>query len=287
MFVIAAPAALLALSGCSPTATGSPPAPEEGSRPAPNAAGSPKRGAVVYGPVNQLRYRLDSRDSLAMEMPDGTFQRTVTVKSAFLTLSLRPSGLDLAAEISLDSIVLDRPNQMLQPLVDSAQGTHWSGTLRRTGRLDSLAANKASVLGEQVRGMLHRLLPILPDSGAEPGDQWQGRDSMPYQIMAGFEATEQRVAEFRAGKWDEIGGTRTLPIQSTIDYTVTGGGSSGGQEIQFEGNGRAQGTHSISTAGILLQAQVSDSVRMILTVPAVGQSVPTVMVTSYSLATIP
>jgi hypothetical protein len=242
---------------------------------------------VAYGAVNQLRYRLDSRDSLAMEMPDGSFQRTVTGKSAFLTLSLRSSGPELAAEISLDSIILDRPNQVIQPLVDSAQGTRWSGTLRRTGRIDSLVANRSSVLGEQVRGMLHRLLPILPDSGAEPGDEWQNRDSMPYQIMAGFEATEQRVAEFRAGKWEEIQGSRALPIQSAIDYTVTGGGTSAGQEIRFEGTGRTQGTHSISAGGILLRAQVSDSVRMILTVPAVGQSVPTVMVTSYSLATIP
>lgn len=241
----------------------------------------------MYGPVTQGRYRLDSRDSLAMEMPDGSFQRTVTVKSAFLTLSLRPRGNELAAEILLDSITLDRPNQMIQPLVDSAQGTVWHGVVRRTGRLDSLNPNKSSVLGEQVRAMLHRLLPILPDSGVEPGERWQNRDSMPYQIMAGFEATEQRTAEFQAGKWENSTGSRLLPIESVIDYTVTGSGSGFGQEIQFEGSGHSQGTHSLSTAGILVRAQVTDSVRMTLTVPAVGQSVPTVMLTSYSLTTIP
>jgi hypothetical protein len=222
-----------------------------------------------------------------MEMPDGSFQRTVTVKMAFLSLTLRPRGRDFSAEIALDSLALDRPNALLQPLVDSARGTHWQGLLRRTGRLDSLTASKPSVFGEQVRAMLQRLLPVVPDSGAGPGDRWQESDTMPYQIMAGFEATEERVAEFRAGKWEDEGGRRVLVIQSSMTYSVTGSGSGFGQEIRFEGSGVALGTHHIAPSGILIHAQVTDSVKMTLTVPAVGQSVPAVVVTSYSLRTRP
>lgn len=282
--VFFAPAMLLTIWGCSAPRTG--PSQPAGETPGPeqNTPHPKRRGAVVYGPINQGRYRLDSRDSIAMEMPDGLFQRTVTVKSAFLTLTLRPRGDDFTAEIALDSIVLDRPNQMLQPLVDSARGTTWQGIIRKTGRFDSVTASKASIFGEQVRAMLQRLLPIVPDSGAESGDRWQDRTTMPYQIMAGFEATEVRVADFRAGKWEDEGGKRVLVIQSTMDYTVTGSGSGFGQEIRFEGSGRAEGSHRIAPSGILVQAQVTDSVRMTLTVPAVGQSVPTVVVTSYSLS---
>jgi hypothetical protein len=283
-----APAALLVtMWGCSPSSPGSSQPAGEGPRPEQNTDGAKRRGAVVYGPISQGRYRLDSRDSIAMEMPDGSFQRTVTVKASFLTLTLRPRGSDFAAEISLDSMILDRPNSMLQPLVDSAWGTRWQGIVRKTGRLDSLTASKPTVFGEQVRAMLQRLLPIVPDSGAEPGDRWQDRTTMPYQIMAGFEATEDRVADFRAGKWEDEGGRRVLVIQSTMNYTVTGSGSGFGQEIRFEGGGAAEGTHRLAASGILVQAQVTDSVRMTLTVPAIGQSVPAVVVTSYSLSTQP
>lgn len=285
--LLLAPLLLISL-GCSAAGAGSTGQPAgEAPGPEANAPSSTRRDAVVYGPVSQGRYRLDSRDSIAMEMPDGSFQRTVTVKMAFLSLTLRPHGRDFTAEIGLDSLALDRPNPMLQPLVDSARGTRWQGVLRRTGRFDSLTASKPSVFGEQVRAMLQRLLPIVPDSGAGPGDQWQEHDTMPYQIMAGFEATEERVADFRAGKWEERNGRKVLVIQSSMNYTVTGSGSGFGQEIHFEGSGAALGTHHIAPSGILVQAQVTDSVKMTLTVPAVGQSVPAIVVTSYSLNTRP
>jgi hypothetical protein len=237
--------------------------------------------------VSGGKFRLDSRDSLAMEMPDGSFQRTVTAKSAFLTITLVSRGSALTADIALDSMMLDRPNAMVQPLVDSAIGTRWQGTVRSTGELDSLSANKISVLGEQVRAMVSRLLPTLPDSGVKPGDRWETRGRLPYQVMAGFSANEERAAEFQAGKWEDRNGTRALNIESAVSYTVTGSGSGFGQEIQVSGSGRAQGSHRVSAGGLLLTAQVSDSVSLTLTVPAVGQSVPTTVITSYSIRMLP
>jgi hypothetical protein len=241
----------------------------------------------VYGQVSQARYRIDSRDSLAMEMPDGSFQRTLTVKSAFITLSLIDRGGSFAAEVSLDSLMLDRPNQLVQPLVDSALGTRWAGAIARNGRIDSLVPNKSSVFGEQVRTMLHRLIAILPADGAEPGEGWRDSSTVAYQIMSGFSASEQRLAEFRAEKWEEVRGTRTLTVASTTRYRLTGSGSGFGQEIRLEGTGEAAGKHRISTAGRLIQAEVKDSANMTLTVPAVGQSVPTVMIATYTLTTLP
>ena len=275
------------LWGCTASRTGTSQPAGEAPRPDPGTPDQVRRGAIVYGPVSLSRFRLDSRDSIAMEMPDGSFQRTVTVKTSFLTLNLRSRGESFSADIALDSMLLDRPNPILQPLVDSARGTRWQGILQKTGRLDSMTPNKSSVFGEQVRAMLQRLLPIVPDSGAEPGERWQERTSMPYQIMAGFAATEDRTADFRAEKWENESGRRVLRIESSMNYTVSGSGSGFGQEIRFEGTGVAQGIHRLTTAGWLSSAEISDSVRMTLTVPAIGQSVPTVVVTTYSMKTLP
>jgi hypothetical protein len=172
-------------------------------------------------------------------------------------------------------------------MVDSARGTRWQGILRKTGTLDSVSASRPTIFGEQVRAMVQRLLPIMPDSGAEPGDHWQDQTTMPYQIMAGFAATENRVSNFRAGKWEDMNGSRVLAIQSTMTFTVTGSGSGYGQEIRFEGAGAAQGVHRLASSCVLVEAQVTDSVRLTLSVPAVGQTVPTTVVTSYSLRTVP
>jgi hypothetical protein len=280
--------ALLILSwGCSASRTDTRQPPGATPRPEENLPAPPGRGSVQFGAADQVRYRLDSRDSIAMEMPDGSFQRTVTVKTTFLTLSLRPRGEAFSADILLDSMILDRANPILQPLVDSARGTRWQGVIQKTGRLDSIAASKASVFGEQVRAMLQRLIPIIPAEGAEAGQRWEDRTNMPYQIMAGFAAMEDRTAGFRAERWENEDGRRVLRIESSMNYTVSGSGSGFGQEIRFEGTGVAQGVHRMSASGVLTSAQVSDSVRMTLTVPAVGQSVPTVVVTTYSLGSMP
>jgi hypothetical protein len=105
--------------------------------------------------------------------------------------------------------------------------------------------------------------------------------------MAGFAATENRVSDFRAGKWEDLNGNRVLAIQSAMTFTVTGSGSGFGQEIRFEGAGAAEGLHRMTPAGVLVQAQITDSSRLTLSVPAVGQTVPTTVVTSYSLRTLP
>lgn len=281
-------ALLLVLAGCAGSSPANPapgPAGEPGAKP--DLPGKTNRGAVLYSPVSSARYRLDSRDSVAMEMPDGSFQRTVTAKTAFLTISLRENGTQLAAEISLDSMALDRPNPMVQPLVDSALGSRWQGAIRANGKIDSLTPNRTSVFGEQIRTMLQRLLPVLPPGGAEADKSWSDSASMPFQLMAGFTAGEERIAEFRATRWEDVKGTRALLIESTTNYTVSGNGSGFGQEITLEGSGQARGRHRVSAAGRLVQAEVTDSVRMTLTVPAVGQTVPTTVIGTYAISPLP
>ena len=78
-----------------------------------------------------------------------------------------------------------------------------------------------------------------------------------------------------------------LVLQSTTTYRVEGTGTSYGQELTITGGGTATGTHRISNDGRLLEASVSDSVGMSITVPAVGQTVPTVATSRYSLRLLP
>lgn len=275
------------VAGCASSSPGAAPA-TPGAVPAASAGGGNRPGeGVLYSPVSGMHYRLDSRDSLSMEMPDGSFQRSVTVKASYLTMTFESTAGGLNATIALDSMTLDRPNSMFQPLVDSTRGTEWRGSLAPTGRFESLEVNHPSLFGAQVRTMMSRLMPMLPAAGAEAGKTWIDSTNVPFSLMAGFEASEHRMAEYRAGRTEDNRGIRSLPIQSTIRYTVSGSGSMMGPEIHMEGTGLATGTHRISLTGRLLEASIIDSVSMTLNVPAAGQTVPAIVIATYSLTSLP
>ena len=78
-----------------------------------------------------------------------------------------------------------------------------------------------------------------------------------------------------------------LLLQSSTSYHVEGSGTSFGQELSIQGDGTATGTHRLSAEGRLLEASVGDSVGMAISVPAVGQTVPTVVTSRYTLRLLP
>ena len=245
------------------------------------AEGEP--GVPILYAAGDFSYVIESRDSLSMRMPDETFQTQVTVKTAWVKLSLRAAVDGFDADLRLDSMRLDRPNQLVQPLVDSAVGTRWRGRLRPDGHVDSLTPDRQSVLGEQLRTMFHRLFPVLPPGGARRNDQWADSAGMPFQLLPAVSARETRSSRYRAVRTETTEGVRTLRIESVTGYSVSGGGTSFGQRLDLTGSGVATGVHLLSLAGILQQASVIDSVSVSLSLPAIGQTVPTVVKGSYTL----
>lgn len=277
--------AVLAVAACASTP---PPASPAGGRPAPATSAVPEKrdNATLYGALPVAHYLLESRDSLAMEMPDGSFGN-FNEKSSYITITLAPAGTGFAMTMVLDSMRLNFPDNLAQALVDSAAGTRWQGSIGANGRVESLEPDHPSVFGEQVRTSFRRLFPVLPVTGAKPGDQWSDSSSMTLTIVNGLSVQEHRTTGYRAEKLETLRGVRVLVLQSTTAYRVEGAGTSFGQELSITGAGTATGTHRISSDGRLLEASVSDSVGMSITVPAVGQTVPTVATSRYTLRLLP
>lgn len=279
--------ALLVVAACASTPPAPAGAPGGSPTPAASSTAPEKRDdAILYSALPLTHYLLESHDSLAMEMPDGSF-RNLNEKAAHLTISLSPAGAGLAMTVVLDSMRLSQADNLVQPLVDSAIGTSWQGMLALNGKVESLQPSHPTVLGEQVGTSLRRLLPVLPPTGAKPGDQWSDSASMTLTIVTGLSVQEHRTTVYRAEKIENLRGVRVLVLQSTTTYRVEGTGTSFGQELTITGAGAATGTHRISTEGRLIEASVSDSVGMSITVPAVGQTVPTVATSRYTLRLLP
>ena len=192
--------AAVILAACASSST--PAAAPAGATSAPVGAAPEKRdNAILYTAVPLARYALESRDSLAMEMPDGSFQRTLTEKTTYLTISMTAAGTGLAVTMVLDSMRLAYPDQLIQQLVDSAVGTRWQGSIAPTGEVVSLEPNHPSVFGEQVTTSLRRLWPVLPPSGAKPGEQWSDSSTMRLAIVSGLGVEERRNTTYRAEKF--------------------------------------------------------------------------------------
>lgn len=260
-----------------------PTSPDQGT----GTTGGPTGTGIYFraGPV--ARYQLDALDSVSMNMPDGSFQSTFTVKRARLTVLLEQAMDGLRAQVTLDSLSLDRPDDRLQPLVDSAMGTHWYGLISPDGHISELTPDRISVFGGQIRALLFRFLPVLPAGGAMANTTWSDTTSMQVPLLATASVTEDQVATYRAGRIENTPYGRGLRIGSEVDYDVSGAGTSFGQEVQVSGRGHATGTHILSPDGQLLYAQVRDSVDLNIALPAIGQTVPTLLTGSYSLTRIP
>jgi hypothetical protein len=119
------------------------------------------------------------------------------------------------------------------------------------------------------------------------GQEWTDSTSRPWQLIPAVQATEEREATYTAGGWQMGTREQVLPITSEATYTVGGSGSQFGQAMDVGGGGIARGTHDITADGQLLAASVSDSVRLVNTLPEVGQTVPMTVKGHYTLQRLP
>ena len=189
------------VAGCASSSPGAAPA-TPGAVPAASAGGGNRPGeGVLYSPVSGMHYRLDSRDSLSMEMPDGSFQRSVTVKASYLTMTFESTAGGLNATIALDSMTRSPPNSMFQPLVRGPG--HQCRGLAPTGRFESLEVNHPSLFGAQVRTMMSRLMPMLPAAGAEAGktlDRFYQRSLQSHGGIRSLGASDGGVSRRKDGR---------------------------------------------------------------------------------------
>lgn len=273
------------LAGCAGATTGS-----GAAGPHPNPGyGAPAAGArevVTYRVGGTSRYLLVRDDTAAVELPDGTFRTTTAVRRVYLTVGLVPSGDGFLFDAVADSVRVDPADAIPRSMVDSANGARWTGRMSSAGRLLDLTAVRPSLVGQQIRSELYHLYAVLPPDGVLPGAEWADTTKNPYRVNT-FDATEQRVARYRAGDVESVGGTRGLRIESQTDITLSGTGNQFGQLMDVVGTGTATTTHMLGLDGTLLAASGVEAIDMTLTVPALGQSVPAHTRGRFTLARLP
>jgi hypothetical protein len=219
------------------------------------------------------RYALTRRDSLVAQMPSGESQVQVTGQTAYVTISLQPTGAGAQFSAVLDSVRPDPDITIPSTQLDSAEKARWTSTLQPSGWLDSLKASKRSFLADEVRDQINLLFPIVPAEGVRGGATWEGSGSVPARLSV-VDLTESVVASGSAGQMTSADGVRFVPV--TVVRSTSGQGSSlqSAQPLDLSATGRDSLDYRLSSDGRVLAAEGVSSRTMTLTVRDVGQTVP-------------
>ncbi len=284
-------AALVAAACSSSTASGGgteEPAPKSID---PDAPPPPEGGhgpAVGYSPVRGAAYRLEHRDSLVLQYPGGQTQTQARDRVAFLHLTLAetPGQGAYSVAVTLDSLVaLESGTPVPADSVAAARGTVWNGTLSRVGTLSPLKPDRSGTLTDELAGHLRLLFPALPQGGVREGMQWT--DSTQYPLVSdAFSGTESSVTVYRAADRQETEGRETIPLETSSKYNRSGKRVQGEQELEMTASGTRSGVHRLGLDGVLVSAQGTDTGEMMISVPALGQTVPITRSSTYAVTSL-
>lgn len=277
----------LVLAGCGSATSGGAgpanPAPApEANRPA-RSDDRPRGDAVLYRPVRGAAYTITRHDSLDLQLPGGASQTQLLDRTAFLRVSVADAKQSYQATITLDSVQASSGGMPLPwDSLARATGTRWTATLTPAGQLSALQADRSSTLGDQIAASLRLLFPGLPPGGARAGMRWSDSTQFPLQAEA-FEAIERLVTTYQAAEGETPGAGKALKLESRGVYTRTGTETQADQTLEMTASGVRRGIHYLGKDGTLVAAEGRDSGEMIITVPALGQTVPVRQLGRYSI----
>jgi len=211
-------------------------------------------------------------DSLVPPPPD-------TISDSASTADSVPSYV---AHFTLDSIRPDRRSSMPQPALDSVRGARWSVLMTPRGGVGTITVRDGSSIGETLSGELARLFfPAVPQQGAAIGSQWT--DSTAARIGGRSVPQTERTAIAFHVPMQDLADQPVLRIEARADVERRGSEDRDGRLIELAGTGIDSTSYFLGPHGLFLGAEGADSVAMMFTIPAVGQSVPVHQMGHYRL----
>ncbi len=266
-----------------PAATSpSPPAP--GDQPA-----ARRSDAVRYGPsaLRYLVHRQLHRQQGQAERPQATDLGARIYLAA--TITGPADSIGYPATFTVDSIVPD--SGMPPPLADNlsrARKLVFSGRLLPRGEFVNGVASD-SVLAQSLVQFLANFrdfMPRLPRDGLTPGVAWT--DTLEAtQKGGGSEVSRRAILHSTAAAWADHAGARSLRLEATSTYQVTGAGQNLGQPFDLAGSGSATVVSFIAADGRYLGGESRDSTSMTVHLAVQGLAVPVTQVTHTTVAVLP
>jgi hypothetical protein len=192
----------------------------------------------------------------------------------FLSAVTVPAGDAASLTLTVDSIPEGQAPGLTRADFDAAAGATFTGVLTPDGQtLDFEAPDSGNRLVRQFSVAFARFFPRVPTGGAAPGDRWTDTTDVSTK-ESGLDIYVEMVAELEARSWVEYAGARALEVAIVQNYTVSGGGAQGGQDITVDGTGVRRGWLYLGADGRFLGGTSADTSDATATVAAMGAIIP-------------
>lgn len=190
-----------------------------------------------------------------------------------VTLTIARHSKDtLDLTMTLDSLAGRMPNGM--PIDGSAaRGLKVIGALSPMGRIYSkrIASDSAPEALRQSAEEMIRFLPVLPGD-LKVGTTWTDTTATPVKQM-GLEINRQIVTTYKVLGDTTYDGEKSWRIDRAATVTLSGSGTTMGQQVTLVGGSTGSGTYYLSAKGTLLGADLKDEVKSKVTLVAAGMDV--------------
>jgi len=158
--------------------------------------------------------------------------------------------------------------------LEQARGMVFTGAITPEGHVSAFTGGDGSsdFIG-QLAQSIERFLPRVPEGGAAPGQSWI--DTLEANTgSGGLDIQLQLITRAQADSWIEHEGSRALLVSTTTDYSMSGGGTQMGAEIDLDGIGIRHSTIYLGEDGRYLGGISTDTANITATVAAMGAIIP-------------
>lgn len=249
----------------------------------------PPPDVVRYGP-SALRYVVSRR--LRIDQAFGGQSQTQDLAArAFVSVAVTgpADAAGYPATFTVDSIVPDSstPRPVAEALT-KVRGLVFAGRLAARGDFQSYATSDtvgAQTIAQLV-GNFRDFLPRIPADGVKLGAAWTDTATVTQRGNGGT-VTRHSTGHSQAVGWEDRAGTRSLRIEASATYSLTGSGQNGGQPFQVNGTGTSTARSYVAEDGRFLGGESRDSTTLTVSLPAQGLAIPVTQVLQSSVTVRP
>src|SRR5947208_15498786 len=276
--------------GSTPAPVAPPPAAPAAAPVQPIAQPAGRRSDVIhYGP-SALRYVVHRRLHIQQGQAERPQAQDLGARIYVTATIAGPAdSVGYPATFTVDSIVPDSgtPPPVAEN-VSKARKLVFSGRLLPRGEFVNGVASD-SVLAQSLGQFLANFrdfMPRLPRDGLTPGITWT--DTLEAtQKGGGSEVSRRAILRSTAAAWEDHAGARSLRLEATSTYQVSGAGQNLGQPFDLAGSGSATVVSYIAADGRYLGGESRDSTSLTVHLAVQGLAVPVTQLTHTTVAVLP
>ena len=245
---------------------------------APPAAGA--QSASFSYATGAHHYRVQSTTKVSQEVAGQSIEGELNTNHV-LTLDISRKAKDtLAIGYTWDSASVSTTGGIPAPDLSRVGGTKASGLSAANGEMYSFDPGEPAVEGMPAMDEFETFLPIVAAANKKVGESWVDTVKVTGN-RGGLDVNTTIIVTSTYAGDTSFAGEKSWRIQRALEFTIAGSGAPEGTPLVLEGTGTGQRSDYVTSKGIYLGSETTQTSKSTITLPANGMTIPmTTSVTS-------